>query len=344
MKFELRVNGDVFEGFESGTVQLTMEEAANNFDVEYVADGKQLGSRAIFAGDECQVAIEDDVVIEGYVDTTDDEDQADVVRLRASGRSRAADLIDCAAVRNPGSWANATLDQIATDLCKDFGVACFVEGNPGAKFPSFAVQKGESAYETIARAAIKRGFQVYSVGGDLVIARAGNSRTSTVLERGVNLVRSARSDSWYGRFSDYIFRGQARATDNNWGKNASQLQHKVVDSAINRFRPTLVHAEAHDILDLKSRATLERNIRAGKGERISALVEGWTTDEGKVWRPNTLVQFKNPVLGIDATVLIAVVRLRFAANQPRETELEMARPEAFSMDTYPVVGRGDTWK
>lgn len=344
MSFELRVNSQVFDGFESGTVQLTMEEAANSFDVEYVADGKQLNTRAIFPGDACELAIEDDIVIEGYVDTTDDEDLADHIRLRASGRSRAADLIDCPAIRNPGSWANATIDQIASDVCKDFGVGCFVEGSPGAKFPSFAVQKGETGYDTIARAATKRGFQVYSVGGDLVLARAGNTRTATILERGVNVVRSARSDSWYGRYSDYIFRGQARASDNNWGKNASQLQHKVVDPQITRFRPLLVHAEAHDILDLKSRATLERNVRAGKGERITALVEGWTNDEGKVWRPNTLVQFINPVLGIDATVLIAVTRLRFSASQPRETELEMARPEAFGMAAYPAIGRGDTWK
>jgi prophage tail gpP-like protein len=118
----------------------------------------------------------------------------------------------------------------------------------------------------------------------------------------------------------------------------------VQDPAITRFRPTIVHAEAHDILDLQSRATLERNVRAGKGERITVLVNEWTTVEGTVWRPNTLARFKNPILGIDATVLIATVRLRFSASSPREAELELTRPEAFSNANYPVIKRGATWK
>jgi prophage tail gpP-like protein len=343
MTVALSVNGDSYEGFESGSVQLTMEEAANSFQVEYVADGRAIGARVVFPGDECVLSLDDDVVIEGYVDTVDDEDQADTLRLRAAGRSRAADLIDCAAVASPGSWINMPIDVIASDLCDDFGIGCYIDGDPGAPFASFAIQKGESAFDALSRAAIKRGFYIYSVAGDVVLSRAGSTRTTTVLERGKNLISSARSDSWYSRFSEYIFRGQARATDGRWGKSAAHLKSVVTDPAITRFRPTIVQAEAHDGIDLLTRATLERNQRAGQGERILCVVDGWLTDEGKAWRPNTLARFKNPVLGVDATLLVVVARFRLGAKQPKETELELTRPEAFDVAHYPALGRGESW-
>jgi prophage tail gpP-like protein len=240
------------------------------------------------------------------------------------------------------SWSKVTIDKIVADICAEFGVGSYVQ-DPGPAFEAFSVQADEMGIDTIQRAATKRGLYVYSVGGDLVLARAGAYRTKTVLERGKNLVWSRRSDSWYSRYSDYVFRGQVRPTDGNWGKNANQLSTTVKDEEINRFRPLRVQAEAHDGLDLKTRATLECNQRAGRGERIVCLVDDWLTDEGTAWRPNTLVRYKNPPLGIDATMLIAVARYRFGPTEARGVELELCHPDAFDIGKYRALGRGEQW-
>ena len=58
----LKVNGKSFEGFESGDVTLTMEDAVNSFTLNYVADGKNTGQRAIFPGDKCELLIGSGVV------------------------------------------------------------------------------------------------------------------------------------------------------------------------------------------------------------------------------------------------------------------------------------------
>lgn len=339
---QLRVNGRAFFGFERGVIQLTMVEGANSFDVQYVADGKQPGVRAIFEGDEVDVAVDAgagkgfEVLVSGYVDTVDDEDDPDGIVLRSAGRSRTCDLIDCSAINKPGRWSNITVGALAAALCEPFDIDVYVESDEGAPFPHFSVQKGETPYDAISRAALKRGLLAYAVADSLVLAKAGDFFTGTVLERGGRVIRSARSNSWYARYSEYIFKAQARATDNNWGKGPNQLKHTVTDDTVSRHRPLLIQAEAHDGVDLRTRAILERNVRAGMGERVTCLVDGWATDEGNAWRPNTLVQFVNPVLGIDAAMLITVCRYRFGANEAREVELEMTLPQAFDVSAnYP---------
>lgn len=344
---ELRVNGERFDAFESGTIELSMEQGANSFTLEYVADTDAPEQRAIFEGDACELALATtagpEVVISGYVDTAEDDDAPDALRLTASGRSRTCDLIDSSATFTPGRWSKVKIEKIALDICLPFAVDVYVVGSQGAAFEQFSVQKGEKAYDAIARAALRRGLYPYCVGGDLVLARAGATETSTVLERGVNVLRSKRVSSWAERYSNYLLRGQVRATDTNWGANASQLEATVRDPDLDRWRPLVVQAETGDRVDLATRARIECNARAGKGTRLTATVDDWETEDGKAWRPNTLVRFKNPVLGIDSKLLITTVRFAFGPDEARECELEMTRPQAFDVANYPALTRGQEW-
>ena len=343
----LLVNGDAYAGFESGSVQLTMREGASTFDLDYIGDGSNSDQRAIFRGDEIEIAIDSgggpETILAGYVVTTDESDDEGGLRLHVSGYSRAGDLIDCSALNAPRSWKNATLEKIALDLCLPFAVDVYVEGDQGAPFASFSLQDDEHVFDAISRAALLRGLFPYSVGGDLILAQAGQTQTRTVLERGKRLIRSSRTDSDAGRYSDYVFRAQARPTDNNFGAKAAHLRESYEDAGVSRHRPLLVHAEAHDKIGLRTRAQLECNQRAGNGETITALVDGWATDEGPAWRPNTLVRVTNAVLGVDADMLITVVRFAFGPTVGREVELQLTRPDAFSLARYPVLERGETW-
>lgn len=349
MTIKLRVNGSTYEGFRRGSVALSMETVENTFEVEYEASANEAGQREIFKGDSVEVVIDagagagEEILVSGFVDETDEEDDTERVTTRVLGRSWTGDLVDCSAVSPPLRWSGATVEKIARDLCLPFEVGVFVESDPGAPFESFAVQQGESVIDAIGRAAIRRGLLTYCVGGDLVLSRAGQTRTATVLERGVNVRRWGRSDSDRARFSEYHFRGQARATDDTWGAASSQLSTFITDEAIKRYRPLRVLADASDEIDLKTRATLERNRRAGQGERVVATVVGWATAEGSAWRPNLLVRARNLALGFDATMIVVSARFNFTADDPAQTELELTRPEAFDIGKYPALGRGESW-
>lgn len=345
-KLELRVNGESFDGFESGSVTLTMELPFNTFDVEYIVDENEPTKRSIFPGDEVSIALDGEVILEGFVDDTeDDDDPDDGIRLRALGYSRTYDLTKASVVDPPFSWTKTHLDRIALDLCRPYGIDAQVIGSQGAPLELFAVQRGDKAFDTLSRVALRRGKLIYCVGGDAVIASVGAYRTETALIRGEEpLLRSSRSDSWSSRHSHYVFSAQAPATDDRWGKSAAQINHKVEDANISRYLPLLVEAEAYEAKELEIRAKLERNQRAGRGERVSALVNGWATVEGTVWRPNTIVHMTNPILGIFADLVVATVRFNFSAKSPRSTELLLCRPEAFDVVDYPVSKRGEAWK
>ncbi len=330
MTVEVSVAGVRYAGWQRGTLQLTMQELANSFDLEYIASGKRMTDRALYAGDEVLVRVNGEAVLGGYVDTTDDEDAADDLRLRAGGRSKTCDLVDCSAPVQ--AFSNQTAVQIAEAIAKPFGIVVRGESDPGDPLPRFSVQKGETCADAILRATGPRGLYPYAVGADLVIGRAGAVRSSTRLVRGTPpLLRSSRSDSWYSRYSEYVFRGQMRATDVAFGKAVSQLKTSVVDPEITRFRPLLIQVEAHGAGDLKTRAEVARNQRIGQAQRVLATVVGLTDADGKPWRPNTLVDFANPVLGIEAPLLVSVVRMRFGEGEGDETELELVPVEAFDI-------------
>lgn len=330
MTVEVSVEGVRYTGWQRGSLQLTMSEMANSFDLEYVASGKRASDRAMYAGDRVLVRIDGVNVISGFVDTTDDEDAAEDIRLRVGGRSATADLVDCSAVKQ--SFNRQTALGIAQAVAAPFGITVRAESDVGEPYASFSVQQGETGADVILRACTPRGLYPYAVGGDLVLGRAGAVRTSTRLVRGQPpLLRTARSDSWYARYSEYVFRGQIRATDAVHGKQASQLKQSVTDPDITRYRPLLIQVEAHGPGDIKMRAEVARNQRIGQGERVLATVLGLTTNEGTPWRPNLLVDVANPLLGIEATMLTSVVRMRFGENEAAETELELVPPIAFDI-------------
>jgi prophage tail gpP-like protein len=339
---ELKVNGSAFEGFVGGSAEITMESPFCSFSLDYVADGKSPGSRAIYEGDECELLIDagagKESLIYGFVENVADEDSKDGIVLGCSGSSKAVDL-ECSAVKSPGSWKKSGLKKIASDLADDFGISIVIDGDAGAPFENYSIQTGESAYDCVMRAATLRAMYGFSVGKDFVLAKAGNKSSGMTLERGKNIVRSGRTSSWKERFSEYTFRGQIRGTDGTAGKAASQNKATVKDATINRYRPMLLQYSA-DSGSLKARAQVEANQRAGRGEVIWALVDGWGTDGGHVWRANTTVGFKNSVLGVDATLLIVSASYGFGPNESRQTMLRMMRPEAFDIAAFPKAKRG----
>jgi prophage tail gpP-like protein len=325
---EISANGQKFSGWQRGSLRLTMQELANSFDVEYLASID--GAQALSAGDPVKVLVNGHVVIDGYVDTTDDEDTAEDLRLKVGGRSRTMDLVDCSAAKQ--QFSRQTALSIAMAIARPFEIEVDAESDVGEPFPNFSVQHGETGADAILRASTARALYPYARGGMLVLGRAGSVKASMQLVRGQRpLLRTARSDSWYSRYSEYVFKGQIRATDDRFGKAAAAIKRSVTDPEINRYRPLLIQVEAHGPGDVQTRAEVARNQRIGQGQRVLATVHGLTMDDGNPWRANMLVDVHNPVLGIAETLLIADVRMRFGENEPEETELELQPPLAFDI-------------
>ncbi|MFW6087532.1 MAG: phage baseplate assembly protein, partial [Myxococcota bacterium] len=303
---ELRVGGDVFGGFIRGRVRQSLEQLATTFSLTYsdrwAEDQEPL---PIEEGDECALLVDGEVLVEGYVDEAASRYDARKWDLSVSGRSRLGDLVDCAAQHRGSQWLRARLDEILEDLTGPFSVRARVVGDPGPRFRRFKFEPGETASEVISRAARLRGRVPVDIGGELELVQVEEVEHTDTLRRGDPILRAERTGSWSERFSHYEFKGQTQADDELNGVSAAQLRGMVEDRQVRRYRPTVVLSGGQDgDNDLGRRAILERNRRAGRGERITCTVPGFRNGAGDLWRPAQAVRLEDDWLRVEAVLLV----------------------------------------
>jgi prophage tail gpP-like protein len=335
--FSLVIAGQRYEGWQSVSVARSLEQLAPKFS---------LGFTERWAGQDEPVPILEGMaavlewakggLIAGYVDDSDISYDAESHTMQVGGRAKTGDLVDCAAICKGGELRNRTLLEIAQDLCAPFDIGATAETDLGARFARFGLQDGETVFEALDRACRMRGVLMTTDGeGDLVLTRAGQGQTKTVIERGVNVVRGARRGSWKDRHSQYIVKGQSAGTDNLNGSSAAALKRVSVDEDIERYRPTIVMAEGQEAsgVELQKRADWERNVRYGKSLRYSYTVRGWECAEG-LWAPNTRARVRDPFFRLDAELLI-VSATQLRNDEGTQTQLELTRREAFDVLKLP---------
>lgn len=331
---ELKIAGVFYGGWKSVRVSRSIEQMAGAFELEITErwPGQALAS-PIKPGESCQVLLDGDVVITGYVDVVAPEYDATHHSIRISGRDRTGDLVDCSAVYKSGQWRDVRLDRLAADLLKPFGIAVVVEADVGRPFSSWNIQEGESVFECLDRAARMRALLLTSnPAGDLVITRAGKEQLANGLVEGRN-IKAARADfSWKERFSTYAVKGQGRLGADGETVHAAP-RGQVTDPVIPRYRPLVVVAESHsENASLRDRAEWERNVRRGRSARASITMQGWREPGGTLWQPNRLVPVTSPLLWLDnAEMLIVGCTYTLDDQGGTLTELAIAKPEAFQL-------------
>jgi len=335
---EIKTDGSIYGGWKTARIPFGIEQIANSFELE-VTDRwvGQDNPRPIRVGAACEVLIDGEVVITGYVDDNSPEFDASKHSISIAGRDKAGDLVDCSAIHKTGQWANASLDKIVRDICAPFGIKVMIDAPVGDKFSTFSIQEGESAHECIDRACRMRAVMPISDGkGNLVITRAKNGAPVAELIQGVNILYARGDFSMRERFSTYYIKGQDRGSDDNLDapETHTQVSATATDTYVNRHRPLIVIAEdkgAH--ATLKQRAEWERNVRRGRSARATVRVNGWRNGSGALWRANTLVHLKSPYLGADVDLLIVGGTYIKDESQGEVTELSLVGREAFDLVT-----------
>lgn len=329
----LLVNGKNYAGWKEVRVRRSLEAMTPTFDV-LISDrwAGQSTPWAIRPGDACQVTLDDHLVITGYVDEALPFFSSSDHGIQVIGRGKTADLIDCSAIAGSGEWHNRKLAQIAVDLCKSFSVDVVVAADQGAAFKKFAIQEGETVFESLERLARQRGvFYQENAQGQLVISSASAARIKTALIQGENVKAGGGTFSLRDRFSEYVCKGQSSGF--NWStpeQNASP-SGKATDANVPRYRPLVILGETpSDNAKLKDRAVWEAAVRMGRSARpVLTVAPGWA-HKGGLWLPNQLVPCQVPYLRLDADMLIAGCSW-IKDSQGSRTEIELVRPEAFEL-------------
>lgn len=335
----LTVDGLVHRGWRAAKVSMGLDAAAAEIAIELAErwsdapEGERI-TRAVRPGAPFALALDDEVVVEGFLDALEVRYDPRSHTLTIRGREKTGDLVDCVAtVDGPYEWASIGIEEAARRICAPFGIRVRSEGAvPAAPFPRFSLQPGETAWEAIARAARERAVIVTGDGrGTLLLTRAGEGgRAAGALRLGGadGNIRSAEgSFDFTKRHSLVVLRGQAEGST-----EGAQAQARATDPEVTRHRPRVVLAEAQgEGGSLQARAAHEVRLAAGRSRRVRYTVPGWRGAGGALWRPNTRAMVEDRYLGLARELLVANVTYSLTPDEGTLTELDLAPVDAYAL-------------
>lgn len=321
----LRVNNTLHRGWTTVDITRSLSTISNAFSLtvanDWGSDSPTLNSTLLAPGDICQVLINDQPVVTGYIDSVKPSYDAKQHQISVSGRDRTGDLVDCSA--DVQEWHDHSLDDIVRALIAPFshpelgniGIRVAPEGRILPTVAKHSVHPGDKVYSVIERLSRQTGCLVWSDGtGGLIIGNPETTETAIPLQRGVNILSANASNSWSKRYRNIVVLSDTPGkTSGPTGSTPFSLSDPAIgarDPEITRYRPLLMIAEASvgDEL-LQKRAEWEQRHNAGQGQSYSVTVQGWLQD-GQLWTPGQTVSLKDAWLGADDNYLISTVNFK----------------------------------
>lgn len=301
----------------------------------------ELGSILIEPGAPCRVFLGDDPVISGYVDHFIPSINAGAHSIQISGRSKCADLVDCAAEWPGGQITNQTVLGIAQKLASVYGpnINGVAEGIPVSSdvknlpiLPQANLMLGESAFEIIDRMARFSAVLAYDLAdGSLFLTQAGTSRAASGFAEGVNVQRAYIDFSANLMYSDYNTYIQSVDTFTDLGQAGNRLA-PAKDINCKRHRMMVIISEGGGLGNeiAVKRAQWELARRFGRSKVIRVTVDSWRDAAGVLWEPNTLAPVYLPKLKFQSeSMLISEVTFLKNSYSGTTAELVLMDPSAF---------------
>lgn len=223
-KIELYLNEHIFSGWTRLSVFRSLESMSGQFDLG-IAIRPEDDVSQIKPGSKIQLKMNGQTVITGYLDSLSQSISGESKEISVSGRDKTADLVDCSVIHQSYHFKNQTLQQIAEVICKPFGIKVVWQATePGAneKMNVWQVEPGETAFDTLSKAARHKGVLVTSnVDGDLVFTDPSDTVVGE-FKLGENILELELNDDWTQRFSLYRVIGDAEQGGQKGNKSAVQ--------------------------------------------------------------------------------------------------------------------------
>lgn len=325
---QLKVNNRVFSGWKSATVTRGLRQASATFDLS-VTDRWDGEPWLIRPYDSCELFYNNQRLINGYVDSLSIDYDSESHEITVTGRSKTADLVDCSVASK--QFNNQKIESIAQSLADPYGVKVTANVNTGDRIRSWKPDEGSSVFEAIEDLARLNALLITdNPNGDLLLTQAGTDRAPANLESGVNILRASGLFDARDRFSDYIVKGQQKASDDIDAETAAHVVATIKDPGVPRYRPLILLAE--DQVNTKiaqKRSQWEMNSRIGRSQPVTITVQGWQVN-GVFWSPNQIVRVIDKVLGVNAELLIASVQYVLDDSNGTTCRLEIMPMEAFT--------------
>jgi len=315
----LRVNGVDFAGWLDVQIVAGIERQARDFtlSITRVWPGATDIPRRVRPGDVCEVWIGSDKLLTGHVDATPISYDKESVTVGVKGRSKTADLVDCAADFGKGQWRGRKIESIAADLAKAYGITVQSEVETGAVIAEHQIQPGETVFESVSRLlALRQLLSTDDAEGNMVLVNPGSGgRAETALELGKNVLSADAPLDYKDVFGTYVCKGQRAGSDLDAAENIAESISSSTDANVKRHRLLVITQSGQvDTQMCRDRVKYEAVYRAAKALETTYKVQGWRQADGSLWLPNQLVRVRDGVIGFDDEMLIVEVTYQIGSD------------------------------
>lgn len=315
----LEVDDQTFQGWYTAEIERELDSFAQRFSLAYL---EQVNGQpwAIRSGSKCVLYWHDEPLITGYVNRATMRASEKDWQLTVEGRSRTSDLVDCSAVHKTGSWTDRTPSQIANELAAPFGISVQVKAaDANAPFQRWVLEAQETVHDVFDRICKQRAMlPVTLASGDAAFIRVGEGAFKLLPIESVYIRELVEDDST--RHSEYRIYSTGRG-----------LEKAVVsDNGVQRYRPVIILSDSKGgQAGMKSRGEWERNVRAGRSERLRYTLMGVHTHA-----PGQLIEVQDPILGVDEQLVLSSSVISVDENDVK-TVWDLTRPETYHTREYP---------
>jgi prophage tail gpP-like protein len=321
----------------AGTFQLTIVDEARIRNALIAQIGQPTRNAPIKAGDPISIAIDNEVILVGWIEQPHFTWAADRLECHISGRDKTGDLVECAALpRGPTEFRGVDLLHVASLVCAPFGIIPRADVDIGAPFDRLSLHKHMTAMAFLESAARQRAILLTSDGvGGLVLTRGGATRAPAPLRIGDNVQVVEAEDDWTRRFSDYFVMqdtAKKRAGGPAMDHTATPLSSAptpsptpaansaaeataigtvghATDPEITRWRPTVRLTRSQSGMStVQEQAEWMCRVAKGDAQGVRMTVLGHRAGpRNMLWRPNQVCAVWDPYSDIDRDMLIAGV-------------------------------------
>ncbi len=339
----LKVGGKIIAGWDDVRVTRGIERFPSDFSLGLMdyfpgSDNKQL----VEEGMPCTVSLGKDPVITGYIDDWEPSISRSRHEVRATGRSKCQDLVDCSA-----EWPNNAINEsnaleIASRLASYYGISVSTDVIDLVKTPQFTLNWGESPQEVIERIARWSALLYYDQpDGNLLLTRVGTRRAASGVAEGMNVEQAYYRKSMSDRFSDYV--GVSMGISSIAGYAPDTAYDAVTlatardpEASRMRYRKHISIIESTLLASNQAQSAIdwEMNRRYGRSKQLSVTIDSWRDKDGKLWEPNTLLPVDLPTLRLPDTELLLSEVTYMRGDNGTHARLTLMPPEAFTVQPY----------
>jgi prophage tail gpP-like protein len=293
----------------------------------------------------CQIMLAGIPVIAAYVIERQAYFDAERHGVMISGQSKVSDLTGTSVMKEGGQYTNQTLQQIASDVCKPFGINVTTRGSGqymSLPFDNAQVMISESPYHFIERLSRMRAcFLADDKDGNLVIDGGGDFASGPALVQGQN-IKWARATFTDMPLKDRnIVLGESTATDDKWGTDNNQSKATATNPNVQRYKPLKFIAPRslgpqNMKQELRAAAQFETAWQDSTALRVEVGVQGWLAPGGGLWDIAQQVDVVSPMLPIQEGLVTQQVTFTQSNEEGTMTVLELVNARAMNPGEYQV--------